>query len=218
MRVGAKPRLGIQGAMSSDLVIDELDLLGIGTPAPVPFAVAYARDLTPDDLVILDTVPAGETVTPVKRLRFAHHTLARLLAGGKAPAEAAAITGHAVQRVRDLQSGDPAFRELIAHYKSVIDQQYMDAAARLAMLGMTATEELQERIEESPGKFTNRELKEVIEMAFDRSAAPKKATSGPSASNGAGVNINVSFVPAQSTQEPPVIEVSATKQIEEQKK
>ena len=203
--------------MPSDLVIDELDLLGIGAPPPAPFAVAYSRDLTPEDLIILDTMPQGETVTPVKRLRFAHHTLARLLAGGKAPAEAAAITGHAVTRVYDLQNGDPAFRELIAHYKSVIDQQYMDAAARLAMLGMTATEELQERIEEAPGKFSNRELKEVIEMAFDRSAAPKKGAASPQGGNGAGVNINVSFVPAQSTQEPTVIEVSATKQIEEQK-
>ena len=161
-----------------------------------PLSLEYLRDLTPADVDVLNTIPLDTAYVPTKALRATHHALARLLAQGVSPAEAAATTGHSVSRVNMLRTCDRAFMDLIEHYKGEVHTQYLNVHARLAMLGLTTIEELMERLEVEPGKFTNRELFQLAELTFDRSVAPSKgqgARGGQAGGNG-GVNVNVTFV------------------------
>ena len=78
---------------------------------------------------------------------------------------------------------------------------------RLATLGATAVEELQERLEDKPEDFSNKELRELVESTMDRSVAPAKGgPKGPSGSGGQPLSINVNFVntSSQPTQLPTI--------------
>lgn len=205
------------------LGIDQFAKRGPGRPrTKPPLIVTYLRDLTPADLVVLDNAPpAADSVTPyssISKIRYSHHMMARLVALGKRDAEVAAITGHAINSITRLRNYDPAFKELVAHYAAIKDEQFVDASARLAVLGTTAVEELQERLEEKPAAFTVRELKEVAEMAFDRSVAPArgKGPAGGGQGNSQPVNVNVTFVSPRVPQleDQAIIDVTPQQQLE----
>lgn len=136
---------------------------------------------------ILGTGAAGGSVS---RMRARHHGLARLLAEGKPPREAAYVMGYAPSTVSALLA-DPAFRELVEYYKAQINAEYLDMHHKLGILAATATEVLQDRLEESPKSFTNNELRQIIGDACDRSVAPAR---GPGSAP--AVSINVKFVEA----------------------
>lgn len=168
------------------------------TPS-TPLVVEFVREMTAEDIEDLNSVPLDIGYTPVQKLRYVHHTLARLVAQGVPYAECSAITGHTVSRIACMASQDPAFRDLVAHYAGEASEKFIDVHSRLAALGMTTIEELQERLEVSPERFSHKELFALAELVLDRTGAGVK--SGPKAS--AGVNINVNFVPSK---EPQVIE------------
>jgi hypothetical protein len=189
---------------------------GAGTRSDIPLVMEYSRDLTREDIEVLNNVPVNAPAPVLKALRYSHHMLARLLAAGKAPAEAACFTGHSVATIYRLKTQDPAFMELIAHYAEVRNQEFLEAASRLAVLGTSVVEVLQERVEEAPEKITTRELKEIAEFAFDRSVAPAKGSARGANGAAAGVTVNVSFVSprAPGGEEAPLIEVTTTPQLE----
>ena len=187
--------------------------------------IDYIRDLTAADVEILNTIPlTDESYTPVKSLRATHHALARLLAQGIKPEEAAATTGHSVSRVYVLQTQDRAFIDLVEHYRTEVSSQYLDVHARLGMLGLATIEELMERLEVEPGKFTSRELFALAELTLDRSIAPSKGAVKGGTGNGvggSGVNIQVTFVspkaPESDPAQTPVIDITATKSLEDKR-
>jgi hypothetical protein len=193
--------VGIEG----DALVTGLELLDIGSGRggrrPThDVGLAYVRDLTPDDLARL-AEPTRAVVPATLRLRQSHHTLARLIAQGTGNAEISAITGYAPATISRLRS-DPALCELVAYYAQMAEQQFVDVHSRLAVLGTTAVEILQEKLDETPPEaLTIKTLREVAEFALDRSVAPPKGgknvpSGGPS--SGPGVTLNVSFVsPAQ---------------------
>ena len=193
--------------MSDDLLDDialaSLQFRGAAT-RPQPPIIEYARDLTREDIDVLNNVPVGSKIRPIAQMRHTHHALARLIASGKRVNEAAAITGHSFQRAYDLNSGDPAFRELVAHYRAVGNQQYMDTAARLAMLGIATIEELMERLETGAAKFSNRELMELAKVTGASAEAQQTKRSGGA---GSGVTVNVSFVSPKAPTEPFTIDM-----------
>lgn len=205
-------------------LLDDIALLslnqgrgGAGTRTAEPISIDYLRDLTPEDIHVINTVPLGAKAPALQQLRYSHHMCARLIASGKTIAEVAAITGRNVSRLHTMHSQDQAFRELVAHYKATLDHQFIDASGRLAVLGTTAVEILQERLEDKPDSLANRELNEIIEMAFDRSVAPPKGNKGLGSGQGSasGVTVNVTFVGAQpEASEAPLIEVTPTPQLE----
>lgn len=127
----------------------------------------------------------GAKAIGVKRLRERHHALARLLAQGVKPGEAALIAGYCPSRVSILQR-DPAFQELLTHYRSQMNLAAIDLGTRLGHLGSTAIEELQERLEEAPETFTNRELMEASELAADRTGYGPQSTTK-------NLNVNVNL-------------------------
>lgn len=187
----------------SNAAEDLLSELGLDdTPPPVTKEPLYVRDLTSDDIKSLSTraVYGSQPGTLIQKLRAPHHTLARLVAEGKKHQECSAITGYTVEYVVMLER-DPAFKELVAYYKEQVSAAYINVHERLAVLGATAMEILQERLtdEEQVKKLSVGALREIMNDALDRSVAPSKVNQG---AFGAGGQqdlpraININFVSA----------------------
>jgi len=153
------------------------------------------RELTGADLELIhNPPPKGIVATPLSRIRNSHHMLARLLASGKKPGEVSLITGYSPSRVSVLQN-DPAFKELVEYYSTQVEAKYLDVHERLASLGLSTLDELQERLESDPQAFKNRELLELAEFALDRSVT-KEARKGGGNGAGGPPAISISFVGA----------------------
>lgn len=138
---------------------------------PRPLAVVVRRELTEVDVKTLWDLPPGglEAETrPLVRLRYQHHYLARLLAEGRPDAECHLCTGYSISRISILKN-DPAFRELITYYQSQVEEVYINVHQRLAAVGLNSIEELMDRLDNDPDRFTNRELMELSELGLDRS-------------------------------------------------
>lgn len=136
--------------------------------AAAPPSAEYVRDLGPADLALL----ASERETPIrppalKALRDRHHALARCLAQGMRPAEAAAVTGYDVSRISIL-SGDPTFRNLIAFYAANETALAADYAERATTLALSAMNKLQEAIENEEEPISDSMALEIAKFASDR--------------------------------------------------
>lgn len=157
-------------------------------------AMAYQRDLTDLDVqTMLSGAMQAAPVPALATLRHAHHHVARLFAEGKKPYEVSARTGYTGAWLSTLQQ-DPAFRELVQYYSGEVEDQFVDYHGRLASLGTHAVEVLQERLLEKPQQFTNRELREIMESAYDRSVAPGKGQVSPGGASASLTAIQVTFV------------------------
>jgi len=133
-----------------------------------------------------DNFTKSESV--INRIQSRHHKIAQLMAEGRKNSEIAIILGISQSRI-SLFKQDPAFMELVETYKTHSIQKFADMQQRLAQLGESAIEELQERIEENPKQLSPRELIEVAVMTLDRSIAPvKNGRNTPSDTN---IQINV---------------------------
>jgi len=152
-----------------------------------PVGAVAVRELNEADLDLL-AGSVGSQITPLAKLRESHHQLARLLAKGTAQVEAAAITGYSQSRISILKH-DPSFQELMEYYRGQVEEIFVDANKRLATLGISVIDELQERLEEAPQDFKPRELMELAELCLDRSL-----TKGQGPGSAAPVSVNVTFV------------------------
>jgi hypothetical protein len=113
------------------------------------------------------SAPRETTAPGIKKLRERHHALARQLALGTHPGEAAIICGYSASRVSILQS-DPAFSELVAHYRAGAAERYFDGHSAMAELHVDAIEELRERLEETPEEFSHGQLMDLAKLTADR--------------------------------------------------
>jgi hypothetical protein len=159
------------------------------------------RALTEADIAKMwehrDSTKSG--VPRLKALRYNHHLLAKAVASGKSLLECSRITGLSIQRVSDLKN-DPAFQELVSFYAEELHEVYTDVHSRMAALGTSVLEELQERFEMEPEKFTKRELLEMFTTMADRSIATAKGGPKPQAgvtATGAGLALQINFVAPQ---------------------
>jgi hypothetical protein len=151
--------------------------------AAVPVDYEIERELTADDLASLGEARESTPAPTVTRLRERHHALARCLASGMKNVEAAAVTGYDQSRISVLRA-DPAFRELIEHYRTHVDAAWRDGAQAMADLHLDATTILHERLVEDPDKFDNTELTEIMKLTADRTGH------GPQTKS-TNVNVNV---------------------------
>lgn len=202
-----------------DLILEGIDLGSMAPPRgklrkPIEYVVL--RELNERDFALLQAPPKlGVTTAEVQRMTNRHHSLARLLAEGRSAVECCAITGHSQSRVSILQD-DPAFAELIAFYKQQLTTVYLNVHERLATLGISCMEELQERLETNPGEFTARELKEIMESTFNKTVAPDKTVKGGLGSGGGTpVSISINFPASPHAAAPPLarpnqLELTAT--------
>lgn len=209
--------------MSSALLqLEALALSGSSQRVSEPCEVL--REVSAEDLPLLRSeltehnwgrARAQSGVGQLTALRQGHQQLAQLLAAGSAPEEAAWATGRSVSGVRLLLS-DPAFQELLAYYAENQRERDFNAFERLVTLGGTAMGVLQERLEESPERFSNNELRTLMEASMDRSAAPARGAGGGAsgAAHGA-VSVNIRFVePAERVAPDPGLDAREVKGIE----
>lgn len=126
----------------------------------------------------------GVTAPQIVKLRERHHALARLIAEGKKPGEAALIARYSQSRVSILMN-DPAFLELIMHYKEVVNREFVDFQRKLAELGVDAATVLQERLEDAPDDLSDALLLRLVEVSADRTGH------GPSAKTEVNVRIGL---------------------------
>ena len=92
-----------------------------GRPALQTPHVSDFRSLTRGDLVHL---AKPRPVQTLQTLRDSHHRIARAVAAGLRNYEVAALCGISVNRVSQLLK-DPAFMELVAHYRGLVTAEYV---------------------------------------------------------------------------------------------
>lgn len=152
-------------------------------------AVATEKDLAPRVLRVLSEADralfgAPLKVSKLKRISDRHHALARLIASGKKPIEAAAMTGYTPQTVSVLK-GDPAFAELVAFYREDAEREYVKLHDVIAGLSLDAFLELRRRVEDEVEKLSVNQLMEIAKLSADRSGH------GPSSSQQINVNVGL---------------------------
>ncbi len=145
--------------------------------------LAVVRPLEASDLALL-AANRGTASFELQKLSQRHHGLARSLASGVPPGEAAIIHGYDPSRVSILQ-GDPAFSELVAFYADKVDKAFENTAERLAQLSGEALNQLSDRLEDPETEFTTRELMSIAELGLDRTGYGKQTNSN--------VNVNLNL-------------------------
>lgn len=112
-----------------------------GKVPEVRLKVGQPRPLTRADVNTLAASGRADMTTPM-RLRASHHNVARLVAAGVRNNIIAEQTGYTSARVEQLKKS-PAFQELMANYKAMLDGEYVeeaDAYFKLAFNNMVAAE------------------------------------------------------------------------------
>lgn len=182
---------------------------------PAPIVYGPPRALSEADIASMwDRQSDGAKGIPrIKTLRYNHHMLAKAVASGKSLIECSQLTGLTGSRISDLKN-DPAFQELVSFYSDELHEVYVDVHQRMAALGTSVLEELTERFEAEPEKFTKRELMDLFTTVADRSIptakggpSPQQAIAVGGAGNGLALQIN--FVSPASA-EPETLEAQVT--------
>lgn len=163
-----------------DLIDEAIATLPRGARNRPTLAPTVLREITQEDFVELQGAVVTEPWRPLERVRHTHHLAARTIAEGRTYVETSEITGYTPVRIGQLMD-DPTFQELVRHYKAQVDGKWLNVQERLASLGLALTEEMMQRLDETPEKFSNEELRRWAETLLDRSG------NGPSATR----NINV---------------------------
>lgn len=136
-----------------------------------PIEIHDLRPLSRADLAVL-----AEPRPPnsIQNLRDSHHALARAVASGMSDAECAAATGYSIGRIRMLRQ-DPAFANLVAHKRSMIDAEFASAGDAvidyLKGNALKAARMMSDKLDaaEEAGEFLpTRDLLSVQELGFDR--------------------------------------------------
>ena len=123
-------------------------------------------------------------------LRDSHHNIARHLASGLSLVDTASLTGYSVQRLSNLRQ-DPAMQELIAHYRGIITEGWVesvDAHQTLAMSNMRKAERMiADKLDEADlvgDTLPTRDLIAIASDRMDRFGYSKKT---------ANLNVNIDF-------------------------
>ena len=169
-------------------------------PAPILYNVT--RHLSETDIASLWEARKDGSTPKLQTLRYNHHLLAKAVASGKSLIECSNLTGLSGPRISDLKN-DPAFQELVSYYAEELNEVYIDVHQRMAALGTSVLEELAERFESDPDKFTKRELMDLFTTMADRSIATAKGGPTPQQAiqavgpGGAGLALQINFVSPQ---------------------
>jgi hypothetical protein len=177
------------------------------------------RPLTATDLIEAASLPAVKLgPPPLKTIRAVHQKAARLVASGRSDLEVSIAVGRGVQRIRDLKV-DPSFKELVALYQKELDSTLADEIERGAVaeaeIAELTSEEIIRRLEDDEYIRTlpMSELRQLHQMAADRSIAPPKQAQPP-ASAPVEITFNIAGrglrPPAEPKRDVLVIEAAAT--------
>lgn len=148
-----------------------------------PLIAIVDRELTPEDLVDL-AKPRGSKAPALVRLSARHHRLARCLAEGMSPGEAGLACNYVSSRVSILLD-DPTFKELVDHYRAIVNEKFFGLQERLAELAEDASELLADRMQTNPDQFENVELMKLVALGADRTGH------GPSSTHNHNVTVGL---------------------------
>ena len=112
--------------------------------------------------------PALGHMPLIKRVRQAHHRIAQLLASGVPAVDVSRIVGMTPDRIRQLKD-DPAFAELLTHYKAEVADEWMDFVTASKNLSLDIVEEMSHRLETAPESIPFSALNEALKTVADRS-------------------------------------------------
>ena len=142
--------------------------LGLRTTGRAAKAVSaeLERELGLEDVALL-LDEKGVQAPQIKEFRERHHALARLIAEGKKPGEAALMQRYSQSRMSVLLA-DPAFRELVEHYRSIVDEAFLDFQQQLAALALDATMIMRSRMEDTPDDLSDAVVLQIIQVGADR--------------------------------------------------
>lgn len=163
-----------------------LDLTRSSGRAAKAVSVEIVRELTSADLALLET-ERGIKPSSIKRLRDAHHAMARLIAQGLSGTEISIITGYSQSRISILKA-DPTFSDLVTFYKNNLealrDAAFADGQVKMAAVRNDLIEELHDRVLDAPETLSTDQILDGIKVTSDRTGL------GPQ-SKSTNVNVNV---------------------------
>lgn len=139
-----------------------------GKRATGPIDYCVARELTALDITERMVVSVDSQPAPLQRLRDSHHHVARLLSDGQSAVYISAITGYAPNTIAQLKR-DPAFQELMEHYKNEVAEIFIDVTKRLRDVSLDAVTTISDRLAENPDAIATKDLISVAQMGADRS-------------------------------------------------
>lgn len=123
--------------------------------------------LSEEDIASLQTERGVKSAPVVGKMRDRHHALARMLAEGHSEGSCAIALRYDISRVSVLKS-DPAFQELVRHYRTLVNDEFVGLQQKLASLGVDAADILQERLEETPDEVSTPQLMQLLTLTADR--------------------------------------------------
>lgn len=133
-------------------------------------------EITPEDLESIDKSPVEKGgAGGLLQIRAMHHKIALLFSLGHKVIEIGAMTGYSVGYISQLQ-GDPAFENLLAHYKDKAALLHADVMGMLQSLNTDALSVVHERLVEDPEKFTVSDLLKIVEATSDRTGYGPSST------------------------------------------
>ena len=157
--------------------------LGPGRMAKKP-EILSVRPATREE--VLGCVRASN-MNDVKALKDSHHRVARLVALGLRTEQVAMESGYSIGRVSTLKAS-PAFQELVASYRAVVDDEFATAAdeyySTVAANRIIAARRLNDMLSDDEKQFTPAQLVSIHADAADRTGYPKRSVA---------VNVNVDF-------------------------
>lgn len=149
--------------------------------------VSDIRTLARADLAVLAIPRPGPQL---QNLRDNHHRIARAVASGLSNADVAALCGCSINRVSMLRA-DPAFKELVAHKRAMIDVEWASAGDPVIDFlrgnALKAAAMLSDKLDaaaEADEFLPTRDLIGIAELGFDRAGYGKVNKN---------VNVNVDF-------------------------
>lgn len=157
-----------------------------GMVNPGAFYARVQREVTPEDIHLLETTIKGCQPAPVKRLHARHHQAARMIALGNTYAQVAIATNYTPTVLSNLMRADPLFQALVEEYKSNLDQTFRDVQRDMLALGADAIEEIRVRLEEAPEEISTSQLLSIATAMADRTG-----NGPPTAKAGASVTVNI---------------------------
>lgn len=180
--------------MDLEELVEELSLgsaRGGKRRAAAEVLITPVRSLTAEDIPLLANPPVIGSLPSIPQMRNQHHQLAGLLAKGISNAEISLITGFSPSYISTLKSS-PDMKELVDYYAKQAEERTVDALARLKNLGVASVEELQNRLNEDPSKFTAGQLMDLAEMGLIKPLAAAGLAAAARGTGGA-LQINLNF-------------------------
>ena len=150
-----------------------------GRPPSAPITFEVIRDLTAEEILMLAMGDRPALAPPpLQQMRDMHYKIAHMMASGFPDKDIALAVGRTPQRIRDYRK-DPMMKDAIAYYASQREEIDLRAEAQirtdLIEIAQITTREILDRVEDPSGraKIPLGDLRQISEMALDRTVAPK---------------------------------------------